>query len=87
LPRFERLLGHVLDSMRAEANFRNAVLHRNPDDPYDFLLYESWADHEDVLNVQMKREYRKEWQAALPQLLVRPREITIWKAVRGDGTI
>lgn len=87
LPRFEKLLGHVLDSMRSEPNFRNAVLHRNPDDPCDFLLYESWADHEDVLNVQMKKEYRKEWQATMPELLARPREVTIWEAVRADGTI
>lgn len=51
------------------------------------LLFKSWSNHEDVLNVQMKKDYRKEWQAAMPELLARPRDVTIWEAVRADGTI
>ena len=83
--RFRTLIDKVLDSMRHEANFRNAALHQDPDDPHHFLLYESWADHQDVLEVQLERPYRAEWHAALPEILSKPRGISIWKPLRADG--
>ena len=48
--RFLSLLNGVLDAMRSEANFVNATLHSDPDDPDRFLLHETWADHQDVLS-------------------------------------
>ena len=33
VPRFLALLEGVLDRMRSEANFREAILHRDPNDP------------------------------------------------------
>lgn len=53
--RFLSLLNGVLDAMRHEQNFRNATLHRDPADPCCFLLHETWADHQDVLDVQLHR--------------------------------
>lgn len=85
LDRFTRLLDGVLDRMREETTFRNAVLHRNPEDPLHLLLYETWADHADVLNVQMHRPYRAEWHNALPEILAAPRAIAIWQPIRADG--
>jgi quinol monooxygenase YgiN len=83
----QRLLGllqDVLDAMRAEANFRDAALHEDPEDQTRFLLVETWAEHQDVLDVQLHRPYRQAWHAALPDLLAAPREISVWRRLRVD---
>lgn len=82
--RFLSLLDGVLDAMRHEAMFRNATLHRDPADPCRFLLHETWADHDDVVAVQLARPYRRAWHEALPDLLTRPREVGIWQPLRED---
>ncbi|MBR0857609.1 putative quinol monooxygenase [Bradyrhizobium liaoningense] len=81
---FLRLLGTVLDAMRDEPTFQQAVLHRDPTSEYRFKLYETWASHEEVLNVQLKRSYRNAWHEALPGLLVSDRDIEIWEPLRSD---
>jgi (4S)-4-hydroxy-5-phosphonooxypentane-2,3-dione isomerase len=65
--RFLVLLEGVLDSMRHESTFREAVLHRDSASDSCFLLYETWESHEDVLNVQLNRPYRRAWHDALPR--------------------
>lgn len=80
--RFRELLDGVLEAMRHEASFVCAQLHDDPDDPDIFCLHETWADRDDVLNVQLHRPYRAAWNAALPDLLAKPREIRIWRSVR-----
>lgn len=81
---FLQLLGTVLDAMRDEPTFHQAVLHRDTASEYRFMLYETWESHEEVLNVQMKRPYRDAWQHALPGLLASDREIEIWEPLRSD---
>jgi quinol monooxygenase YgiN len=82
--RFLSLLTEVLDAMRAEAMFHEAVLHRDPASENRFMLYETWESHDDVLEVQIKRPYREAWHAALPDLLEGPRDISIWEPMRID---
>ena len=82
--RFLDLLNGLLDAMREEPMFINATLHADPENADRFLLHETWTDHRDVLDVQLKRSYRKAWHEALPKLLERPREIGIWRALRAD---
>ena len=84
--RFLELLGGVLDAMRDEPMFHEAVLHVDPGSEHRFLLYETWESHEDVLNVQLHRPYRRAWHEALPALLEQERDISIWKPVRADRT-
>ncbi|HEY3624050.1 MAG TPA: hypothetical protein VGL12_16960 [Roseiarcus sp.] len=48
------------------------------------MLYETWESHEDVLNVQLHRPYRRAWHEALPRLLAQERDITIWEPMRSD---
>lgn len=81
---FLDLLAPVLDAMRREATFINAILHRDPEDPTRFLLYETWADRQDLLEVQMRRPYRDAYWAALPELLAAPREVAVWTPLRAD---
>ena len=82
--RFLAMLGAVLDAMRVEPTFHEAVLHRDPQSEHRFMLYETWESHEDVLAVQLQRAYRQAWHAALPELLCSPRDISIWQPVRAD---
>jgi quinol monooxygenase YgiN len=82
--RFLPLLTGVLDTMREESAFREAVLHRDPSLPYRYMLYETWENHEDVLTVQLRRSYREAWHSALPSLLVNERRISIWEPLRHD---
>lgn len=78
---FLALLNRVLDAMRSEADFRNAMLHRDPANDTRFLLYETWANHQDVIDVELKRPYRAAWHAALPDLLREPRRIGMWETI------
>lgn len=82
--RFMILLTEVLDAMRHEPVFHQAVLHADPGDENRMMLYETWENHEDVLEVQLKRPYRQAWHAALPDLLTGPRDISIWNPLRSD---
>ncbi|MDQ2703632.1 MAG: antibiotic biosynthesis monooxygenase [Pseudomonadota bacterium] len=82
--RFLSLLNGVLDAMRYETTFVNATLHGDPADPDRFLLHETWTDHQDVVDVQIKRAYRDAWHASLPELLVNPRDISVWQPLRTD---
>lgn len=82
--RFLSLLNDLLDAMRAETTFHEAVLHRDAESESRFLLYETWESHEDVMNVQLQRPYRRAWHEALPELLRSPRRISIWQPLRAD---
>jgi quinol monooxygenase YgiN len=81
---FLSLLTPVLDTMRHEVTFISAALHRSPDDPTSFTLYEVWADRDDLVDVQMKRDYRTTYEARLPNLLREPRRAEIWDRLRAD---
>jgi quinol monooxygenase YgiN len=84
VPRFLSLLESVLDAMREETNFHQAILHRDPQNSSHFMLYETWEDHDDVLNVQIHKPYRRAFHEALPEVLAGPRDITMWEPVRAD---
>jgi quinol monooxygenase YgiN len=81
---FLSLLTGVLDAMRSEATFHEAILHRDPQNDNRFLLYETWQDHDDVLEVQLQRPYRHAFHQALPTALRQPRDISIWVPLRTD---
>jgi len=81
---FLDLLAPVLDAMRHEPTFIDAVLHRDPENPQRFMLYETWAGLEDVVQVQMHRDYRQAYWDRLPALLAEERKVQVWKPMRGD---
>ena len=84
LDEFMGVLQPVLDAMRHEPTFINAVLHRSPEDPHRLMLYETWADLDDVRDVQLNRDYREDYHSRLEELLRAPREISVWTPVRSD---
>lgn len=78
------LVNEVNNAMRHEPTFVNTVLSRGIKDPSLFKLHETWLDREDFFSVQMKHGYREKYEARLPALLQRPREMEIFDLVRGD---
>lgn len=84
LDQFLALLEGVLDAMRAEPTFHEATLHQDPQCEHRFMLYETWESHEDVVNVQLHRPYRRAWHEALSSILEEERDITIWEPLRAD---
>ena len=85
--RFLRLLNGVLDAMRHEPMFHEAVLHRNPERENHFMLYETWEDLDNVIEVQLQRPYRDEWHEALPEILESERDIETWLPLRADRKV
>jgi quinol monooxygenase YgiN len=81
---FLDLLSGVLDAMRSEPMFHEAVLHADPVNECRMMLYETWESHDDVVTVQLQRPYRKKWDDALPDILREPRDISIWCPLRTD---
>lgn len=81
---FLALLNGVLDAMRHEVTFVEAMLHIDPDDANRLMLYETWEDHDDVVNVQLLRPYRQTFHEALPTMLAAARDISIWRCLRAD---
>src|SRR5690349_1016028 len=81
---FLGLIEAVQDAMREEPTFLEAVLHKDPASENSFMLYETWESHEDVVNVQLHRSYRRAWHEALPTILERERDIAIWEPLRAD---
>ena len=81
---FLQLLASVLDAMRLEPSFINAVLHRDPESPDRFMLYETWHDRTELIEVQLNRAYRKPYMDRLPDLLAEPRLIQVFKPMRSD---
>lgn len=82
--RFLTLLNAVLDAMRHEPMFHEAMLHVDPENENHMMLYETWEDLDDVINVQLSRDYRKAFHAALPEVLEEPRGVSIWHPIRAD---
>ena len=82
--RFLSLLNAVLDAMRHEATFERASLHVDPTNENRFQLHETWTDRNDVIEVQLNRQYRAEWHAALEEILEDPRDIQTWQLLRAD---
>jgi quinol monooxygenase YgiN len=81
---FLELLNGVLDAMKREPTYCEANLHRDPKSENTFMLYETWEDHDDVVNVQIHRPYRRAWHEALPRILEGEREISVWEPIRVD---
>jgi hypothetical protein len=51
------------------------------------MLYETWADFDDVVNEQIGRDYRRTYWDRLPELLMETQRIDTWYPTRSDGVI
>jgi len=59
--------------MREEPNFIEITFHVDPAKQDHFFLRETWADHDEVVQNQLRKSYRASFHAALPEVLERER--------------
>src|SRR5258708_8356516 len=78
------LINAVIDEMRYETSFVNAVVHRSTEDPTVFLLHETWLGRDEFFTVQMNRSYLESYESRLPQITRAARAITILEPARLD---
>jgi quinol monooxygenase YgiN len=84
---YERLMMEVVQRQTAEPSYVGTSVHRDPEDPTHFLLYEVWRDRENFENVEMKRTYRRSYEESLDRLLDRPRTMTFVVPTWADGRL
>ena len=79
---FLALLNDVFDAMKVEDTFVNATALRSADDPDTIMLVETWLDRDNFMSVQLKRPYREQYEARLPELLRTPRMLSFYEPIR-----
>ena len=79
---FLALLNDVFDAMKVEETFVNATALRSADDPDTIVLVETWLDRDNFMSEQLKRPYRTQYEARLPELLRTPRMLSFYEAIR-----
>jgi quinol monooxygenase YgiN len=84
---YERLMMEVVERQKAEPTFIGTSVHRDPEDPTHFFLYEVWRDRENFETVQRKRTYRRSYEESLDRLLDRPRTMTFLVPTWSQGRL
>ncbi|HEX9461212.1 MAG TPA: antibiotic biosynthesis monooxygenase [Alphaproteobacteria bacterium] len=63
-------LSKLLDTMSAEANFVNVIVHNNLEKPNELVVYETWiGTRETWLRDEFPRPYRKPFEQVLSELV------------------
>ncbi len=70
--------------MRREATFLSSTIHVDQNDPDRIVLHETWRDRRNFEAVAFERDYRREYEATMPDRLSRPREPAGYDIVRAD---
>jgi len=76
---FKERLHYVLESMSVEDTFVDSYMHQDANDPNKFSVYERWTEPsaEAFMKNQLHaKEYRREYEARIPEMLATPRQIT-----------
>lgn len=81
---FLQLVSDVIDQMRHEPNFVSTVLCRDTKNSSRFFLFEIWIDREDFYSIQLHRDYRNAYSAAIDRISRTPRQIVEWRQLRAD---
>lgn len=72
---------HVHERMRAEPTFLNSAIYVDSDEPNRIVVHEQWRDRRNFEEVEMRRDYRRERERSLPDMLRKPREIRFYDIV------
>ncbi len=63
-------LNRVVDTMSAEVNFVNSIVHDNLENPNEVVVYETWlGTRETWLKEEYSRPYRKPYEEIVSELL------------------
>jgi quinol monooxygenase YgiN len=67
---FLRGLTEVVDRMRSESSFIDAVISENVDHPHELVMYETWlGNRESWLRDEYPRPYRAQYEGVLADLV------------------
>ena len=67
---FLQQLNTLVETMSAESNFVNAILHQNVDEPNEIVIYETWiGTRKSWLRDEFPRPYRKPYEQVLSELI------------------
>jgi quinol monooxygenase YgiN len=76
----------VVSRALEESTCTNIYFHQDINDSTRFMLYESWTDKEDFINVQMKSAHVQEYMNRCREFLVDFPIITMWESTfKGHG--
>lgn len=76
-------LFQVADAMAREADFVQAWIHEDMNDPDTFVVYETWnCSREYFLANHLSKPYRTEYEAVLSQMLKQERRIDFLDGIR-----
>ncbi|MBL7923077.1 MAG: antibiotic biosynthesis monooxygenase [Bacteroidia bacterium] len=72
-------LSRLIEKVRQEPHFISIILHRDPADPSNILLYETWSDENYYKGDHMKTTHLLAFMQEARGLLAGPPEISMWK--------
>jgi quinol monooxygenase YgiN len=84
---YERLMLEVVERQTTESTFVGTTVHRDPDDPTHFVIYEVWRDRENFETIEKKRSYRDRYEESLSRLLDRPRTMIFLRPTWSQGRL
>ncbi len=81
---FKDSLLYVLDNMSVEDTFVSCYLHKDPEDSTKFTVYEVWSEPsmEAFFKNQITKEYRKEYEKNLSEMLQGDRIINVLEPLK-----
>ena len=72
-------LKSLIDKVKAEPNYVKIILHSDPADSTNILLYEQWSDADYYKGDHMKTAHLQQFMNDSRMFLTGPPEITFWK--------
>lgn len=81
---FKDSLLYVLNSMSVEDTFVSCYLHKDSEDDTKFTVYEIWSEPsmDAFFKNQITKDYRKEYEDNLPDMLQSDRVITVLEPIQ-----
>ena len=80
----KQVIKYMLDTVIQEKTCRNLIAHQDANNKYRFVLYEQWENHDEFLNVQLKRPYRLEFAERMNHIRAEPTKICIYQEFYGQ---
>jgi len=75
-----KALQELIAKVKKEPHYLSIVLHVDPNDKSNILLYEQWADEDYYKGAHMKTAHLLQFINASRQFLAGPPDISFWKA-------
>ncbi len=74
-------LKNLVNKVKEEPNYKKIIIHTDPADPTNILLYEHWDDEAYYTGDHMNTPHLQKFITDSREFLAGPPEITFWKVV------